>query len=191
MVFLPALIKAAPVVTSLLSSQLTKSKDKSSQQGKFSDMLQSALNAGGASGTTSTYTQSTVKADDIKSSANAVLDAIKKKIATPAANSITPGIVNLPQSASNLLAAPDTKKLNAAGDAFNAAVAATPVKPLVEASSPSAQINMFSDNMSLVVNAAPASQNTTAGGWDRYRMDASAMNKKGGSVTLGLKMPIG
>lgn len=189
---MPHLLKAAPAVLSLLSSQQSKGTDKAvQQQNKFSDMLQSAMSANSPAAS-SAVGQANIKPEDIKSSANAVLDSIRKKIPTPDTySSLTAGIANLPQTASNLQTTSDTKKLTAAKDAFTSAVAATTVKPLIEASAQAAQLNVFSENKSLVVSAAPSIQNASAGGWERYRMDALASNKKFGGLMAGLKLPIG
>jgi hypothetical protein len=162
MVFLPYLLKAAPAVTSLLSSAKTQDKNKSSQQDNFAGMLQSALNAGSTSAASTSCSQATIKPEEIKNSANAILETIKKKIATPDAYSMTPGIVNLPQAVNARQAASDAKKLTAATDALNSAAAATPVKPLIEGASQAVQVNIFSDDKSIMVSATPSNQTTLA-----------------------------
>jgi hypothetical protein len=193
MVYLPYLLKAAPAVASLLTSKQTHGKDSSAQQGSFANMLQSAVNIGSASAAPAAGSLANIKPDDIKSSANAVLDAIKKKIATPETYSMSPGIVNLPNAGNNNQVTLDSKKLSSANDAFNSAVAATPVKPLIETAPQSAQLNI-GNNASIVVAAPNASQDTNTG-LERYRMQSAALNRKSGNlgsgVMVGLRIPIG
>jgi hypothetical protein len=136
MVFMPLLIKAAPTIASMLSTKQTQGKDASSQQTSFANVLESAF----SNANNSSNSQTTVNLEEIKSSSNTILDQIKKNVATPTSYSMAPGIVQLPTNSSNQVnVVPDMKKLTAAADAFNSAVAVTPVKPLIEVSSQAAK----------------------------------------------------
>jgi hypothetical protein len=196
MVLLPHLINgvAIPAVASLLNTKSADGKEAASSKSAFESILQSELNSNtGVSARFSSTEKSAAAsiktaAAELTKGLDTAIDKARDKVTASNAGAMTPGIMLLPINNASGTLKPDpaqTLKL------------ASAVQPVAAMPDSSKQIKITGDNPGLVLITQNQNQSVSASGWDRYRMEAMSLNKKGtgplsgNSVVLGLKIPLG
>jgi hypothetical protein len=196
MVLLPHLLNgvAIPAVASLLNTKSADSKDAASSKNAFEKILRSELDSktGGAERVAGTEKAAAASIKTAAAEFTKTLDAAiakaKDKMTASNAGAITPGIMLLPvnNASASLKAGPaQTLKIPSA------------VQPVAATPDSANQIKIAGDNPGLVLMTQNQNQSVSASGWDKYRLEAMSLNKKGNSplsgnsVVLGLKIPMG